>query len=246
MSASIARAGLALSVALAGAVGLSACNDSATTVQSTTSTSSTSSSGTSDAPTSPSTSSSSTDSSSTDSTSSESSTTDSTSTSSESPSTGSTSSTSSATESSAPTDSGSAAGAKSGTFTFGQSVTIKNDKQTFEVAPTSLQVAPDSAYADANLKRANGTVYYMKYKVKAVNTGGEFFAVNSVNGLFLHPHIDASRTGKRMYGDLRGCSTPNQTLSNGQSGEGCYIYQVTGPTVRSVSYTGYPYQFLWQ
>jgi len=133
-----------------------------------------------------------------------------------------------------------------GTFKIGQPAVIKDDGDVYRLTPTSLQVAPDGDYNEARLKKANGTVYYLKFDVTAVKVNSTYFGTNSINGLFFHPEIGASvKNAKRVYGDTDACQSDTKELTDGQSASSCYIYQIPGGKVSTVVYNDYEHNIRW-
>lgn len=157
------------------------------------------------------------------------------------------STTTTSTQQSAPPVSGpTAVSPDNATYKIGQPAVIKDDDGTYRLTPTSLEVAPASAYTEANLNKANGTVYYLKFDVTAINPNATYFGTNSVNGLFFHPEIGASvKNAKRLYGDTKACTSNDTKLAAGQSGSSCYIYQIPGATVSNVVFNDYQHNIRW-
>ncbi|WP_265443205.1 hypothetical protein [Flexivirga meconopsidis] len=133
-----------------------------------------------------------------------------------------------------------------GKFKIGEPAVIKDDDDTYRLTPTSLEVAPDSAYNETRRKKADGTLYYLKFDVTAIKTNSTFFGTNSVNGLFFHPTVpDSVKGAKRLYGDTDACSSESKELKAGESGSSCYIYQIPGATISSVTYNDYDHNIVW-
>ncbi|MDF8264775.1 hypothetical protein [Luteipulveratus flavus] len=212
-----------VSLALVGALGLSACQDTEVTAPSP---AAPTASSTSEAPT-PSSSSTTT---------SESPTTSDSSTS---------SATSSASSASAPAAGSTKLTAPDSTLKFGQPGTIDegsdNSPEIMTITPKKLEVAPAAAYTEANLNKANGTLYYLTFDVTNVQGGSNS---TSVNGLFFHPKISAANKGaKRLYGDTEACkSGDNPEL--GKTATQCYLYQIPGSAVSDVEYDGFDDQHI--
>lgn len=130
-----------------------------------------------------------------------------------------------------------------GTLKFGQPAVIVDDDDTFRLTATSLTVAPDSAYSEANLSKSNGKLYYLKFDVTPIKTDSKYF---SVNGLFFHPEIASSvKNAKRLYGDTDACSSDSKPTAIGQTQSSCYIYQIPGATVSNVVYNDYQHNIRW-
>lgn len=107
------------------------------------------------------------------------------------------------------------------------------------VTPTSLEKAPDSVFSsNPSLKRSNGDVYFLKHDVRNVNTSGTIRA-SDINGLFFHPKLNASNQGKakRMYGSTTGCETNRDEIQPGKKVSSCLIYQIGGDPVSDVVYS---------
>jgi len=133
-----------------------------------------------------------------------------------------------------------------GKFKIGQPAVIKDDDDTYRLTPTSLEVAPASAYNEARLKKADGTIYYLKFDVTAIKVNSTFFGTNSINGLFFHPEIGSSvKNAKRIYGDTDACTSDSKKLAAGESGSSCYIYQIPGAKVSTVVYNDYEHNIRW-
>ncbi len=213
------------SIVLVGALGLTACNSSDTTVTSSSSTSTSSSSSTQ-----PSTSSETSSSSSESSTSSQ---------------TSSSSSTTSESPSSSATSGSTAETPKGTTMKFNEPAVIEESGDTFRLTVKELQVAPDSVYSEKNLDKSKGTVYYVKYDISPIVAKGSFTST-SVNGLWLYPSFKQGQTAKRMYGSTDDCKSSYDKLSVGQTGSGCYIYQISGETSKTVTYANYDHRITWE
>lgn len=216
----------AATVAIAGLVGLSACNSNEVSTSTPSAPAPATSTESSQAP----------------STSESPSTTEAPSTT-ESPS--STESSSSSSESSSSSSSATATGAdpkaapRGATFKIGEPAVINTGSasrpQFLEIKPTALEKQPDSIFdTERGLKKTNGTVYFLKFNVKNLKSEGTV-STSSVNGLFFHPK--ATQGGKRLYGNVSGCRTEYKRLQQGDSGNGCYIYQITGSETKDVVFT---------
>lgn len=220
----------AATVAIAGLVGLSACNSNevststpsapapATSTESSQAPSTSESPSTTEAP----------------------STTESSSTT-ESPSSTESSSSSSESSSSSATATGAdpKAAPRGATFKIGEPAVINTGSasrpQFLEIKPTALEKQPDSIFdTERGLKKTNGTVYFLKFDVKNLKAEGSV-STSSVNGLFFHPK--APQGGKRLYGNVSGCRTEYKRLQQGDSGSACYIYQITGSETKDVVFT---------
>ncbi|NNG38011.1 hypothetical protein HJ588_01805 [Flexivirga sp. ID2601S] len=133
-----------------------------------------------------------------------------------------------------------------GKFKIGQPAVIKDDDDTFRLTPTALEVAPDSAYNETRRKKTDGTLYYLKFDITAIKTNATFFGTNSVNGLFFHPAVpDTVKNAKRLYGDTDACKSESKELKAGESGSSCYIYQIPGAPITSVTYNDYDHNIVW-
>ncbi|MCG8656391.1 MULTISPECIES: hypothetical protein [Yimella] len=218
------------SLALVGALGLTACNSDTTVTNSSSTSSSTSSESTSTSE-SPSSSQTSTSTS-------ESSTTSESPTSSE---TSSASSESSTTADSGPTD----VTPRGTTLKFNQPAVIDESGKVFRLTVKELKVAPESIYSEKNLKKSDGTVYYINFDVSPVKTSGSFYS-SSVNGLWLYPSFGSGQKAKRMYGSTDDCKSSYEKIEVGQSGSGCYIYQITGATSKTVTYANSKNRLTWE
>ncbi|YAL83701.1 hypothetical protein ACMYYO_02535 [Dermacoccaceae bacterium W4C1] len=225
----------AASIAVAGVVGLSACNSNEVTTSSPTSSAAAGSESTSEAP-------------STSESSSESSTESSTSESStESPSS----------ESSSSSSESATSGGGGGSLTANGTTLKMNEKGTVNtgsdsspklvgITPTALEKQPDSIFdKESGLKKSNGTVYFLKFKVTNENAGDTSSSVtaSSVNGLFFHP--EATQGGKRLYGTVDGCKSEYTKLAPGESADTCYIYQISGSEPKNVVYNNSSTQLKW-
>lgn len=217
----------ATSLALVGALGLSACNSSDTSVT-TPSSSSSSSSETSSA------------------TSETSSSTSESSTTSETPSSSSETSSSSSSEGSSSASGPTEPSAKNATFKFGEPAVIKDGDDLYRLTVKKLEVAPDSVYQEANLNKDNGVVYYTTFEVTPIKTNSTYFGTNSINGLFLYPSFSSGQKAKRLYGDTSACKSESKKLAVGETGSNCYIHQITGDKSSTVTYNNYSYRLKWQ
>lgn len=135
---------------------------------------------------------------------------------------------------------------KNAKLKIGSPAVIEDDDDTYRLTPTSLQVAPDSVFSETTLKKSNGTVYYMKFDVTAIKTNSTYFGVSSINGLFFHPTVPSTVKGaKRVYGTTDACKSGYEKLAVGQSASSCYMYQIPGATVDSVTYNDYKHNITW-
>lgn len=136
--------------------------------------------------------------------------------------------------------------AANATLALGQSAVIKDSDDTYRLTPKSLEVAPDSVFSETSLKRANGTVYYLKFDVTAIKTNSTYFGTNSVSGLSFHPEIGTGvKNAKRLYGHTTACEDGSKKLAAGQTGSNCFVYQVPGSTVTSVVYNDNDHNIRW-
>lgn len=238
MSSNMFRRTLVGAVAIAGALGLAACNNDTASV--TTPTGSAPAATSSAAPTSAAPT-----------------------TSSEAPTTeeSTTSSTTEESSSSAPSsDTSSAAGSTDkskvtpdGTkLKFGQAAVINDDSDgKYKLKVKSIKPAPKAAYAAANLNESNGKMYYVMYDVTNLGGAKYGFRVNAPNQFFLKPVFDSSekgRAGGSPFEDLPGgCNKVDysQKIAVGESGSGCYYYQVTGPAPTKVMWDTYETEIVW-
>ncbi|GAB3587854.1 hypothetical protein GCM10027579_26080 [Calidifontibacter terrae] len=122
-----------------------------------------------------------------------------------------------------------------------------DDEDTYRLTVKDLQVAPDSVYADGSLDKAKGTVYFVNFEVSPIKLGATSkFRTSNINGLFLHPDFASGQTARRMYGDVDACKTDSsELLKVGDSGKGCYIYQITGDKASKVVYNDYEHNLVW-
>lgn len=227
MSSNTFRRTLVGAVAVAGVLGLTACNGSDTASVTTPTGSQTTTSSTAPAP-----------STTTESSAPETSTTTST--------TSETSSETSSSGASKPVTGPTEISDPDGKFKIGQPAVIKDDDDTYRLTPVSLEVAPSSAYNEARLKKADGAIYYLKFDVTAIKVNPTYFGTNSINGLFFHPEIAASvKNAKRIYGDTDACTSDDKKLAVGDTGSSCYIYQIPGAKVDTVVYDDYEHNIRW-
>ncbi|TWP34297.1 hypothetical protein [Leekyejoonella antrihumi] len=130
-------------------------------------------------------------------------------------------------------------------MTFGKGAVIKDGDDLYNLKVKDLKVAPNSVYADANLNKANGIVYYIDFDVTSIKQNKTFFGTNSVNGLFLYPTFKSGAKAKRLYGDAPGCKSTSDKLTVGQTGSSCYVYQITGAKATTVTYNDYSHNITW-
>ncbi|WP_431843982.1 hypothetical protein [Calidifontibacter indicus] len=128
---------------------------------------------------------------------------------------------------------------------FNEPAVIEESGDTFRLTVKELQVAPDSVYSEKNLDKSKGTVYYVKYDISPIVAKGSFTST-SVNGLWLYPSFKQGQTAKRMYGSTDDCKSSYDKLSVGQTGSGCYIYQISGETSKTVTYANYDHRITWE
>lgn len=235
MSSNIFRRSVVGTVAIAGALGLAACNNDTASV----------SKPTGSAPTAVATSKATTEPA--PPTSSEAPTSEQTSTSSE-PSESSTS------ESSTAAAGGSKSDAKvtpDGTkLKFGESAVIDDESDgKYKLKVKSITAAPESAYATANLNKSNGKMYYVNFDVTNLGGAKYGFRATAPNQFFLKPVFDSSekgRAGGSPYQDLPGCKKSSyDEIPVGGSGSACYYYQVTGPAPSKVMWDTYETEIVW-
>lgn len=238
MSSNLFRRSLVGAVAIAGALGLAACNNDTASV-STPSGSAPTAAATSQAPT----------------------TQAAPPTSSEAPTTEeSTTSSAPTTEESSPSSSSSAAaGSKDKTkvtpdgtkLKFGQAAVIDDDTDgKYKLKVKSITAAPESAYAKANLNKSNGKMYYINFDVTNLGGAKYDFRATAPNQFFLKPVFDSSekgRAGGSPYDDLPGCKkvSYDEKIAVGESGSACYYYQVTGPAPTKVMWDTYETEIVW-
>lgn len=239
MSSNIFRRSLVGAVAIAGALGLAACNNDTASV-STPSGSAPTAAATSQAPT----------------------TQAAPPTSSEAPTTEeSTTSSAPTTEESSPSSSSSAAsgGSKDKTkvtpdgtkLKFGQAAVIDDDTDgKYKLKVKSITAAPESAYAKANLNKSNGKMYYINFDVTNLGGAKYDFRATAPNQFFLKPVFDSSekgRAGGSPYDDLPGCKkvSYDEKIAVGESGSACYYYQVSGAAPTKVMWDTYETEIVW-
>jgi hypothetical protein len=228
MSTNAFRRTLVGTVAIAGVLGLAACNSDSPAVHTPTGAATSSAAPTREAP----------------STSSQ--PTDEASSPSSEETTPSDSSSDSSSESSSAADGPTSVTDANATLKLGEPAVIEDDDDTYRLTAKSLEVAPDSVFSETSLKKANGTVYYLKFDVTAIKTNSTYFGTNSVNGLFFHPEIGSTvKNAKRVYGHTAACDDDTKKLAAGESGTSCYMYQVPGATVTSVVYNDYDHNIRW-
>ena len=128
---------------------------------------------------------------------------------------------------------------------FGKGAVIKDDDDLYNLKVKDLKVAPDSVYADANLNKANGTVYFIDFDVTSIKQNKTYFGTSSVNGLFLYPTFKSGEKAKRLYGDAPGCNSESTKLAAGETGSSCYVYQITGPKATTVTFNDYSHNITW-
>lgn len=133
---------------------------------------------------------------------------------------------------------------KGSTLKFGDTAVVDTSGSKFKLTVKSLEVAPDSVYKEANLNKDNGTVYYINYEVSPIKA--DTFSTTSVNGLFLYPTFNSGQKAKRLYGDTSACKSDYKKLSVGETGSGCYVYQIDGAKSSTVTYNTYDYSIKWQ
>jgi hypothetical protein len=128
---------------------------------------------------------------------------------------------------------------KGTTLKFGQPANLREsstseDADGYRVQVDGLDKAPDSVYS-GQVTKANGTVYYLRYTV--TNTGQDkssMFDAGDVNGFMLIPNLAPGQKAKKILGSAPGCESEDNQLSVGQSGKGCDAYQVEGADVSEV------------
>lgn len=115
------------------------------------------------------------------------------------------------------------------------------------LAPTKLTVAPDSLY-DAKNTKADGTLYFLEMTYGTAKEGTRPVKARDINNLLMHPKVGEGQKGKAFYSDAPGCSQDNDdnSIPVGKSEKTCIVYQISGPKVTEVAYTGYPEKFLWK
>lgn len=115
---------------------------------------------------------------------------------------------------------------------FGEEAVIRESStdesgDSYRLKVDALEVAPDSVYT-GNLKKENGPVYFLKYTVTNIGKGGSSFDAGSVNSFMLTPKLQKGQEGKKLLGSIPQCDSDDTELSVGQSGKGCDVYQVKG------------------
>lgn len=115
---------------------------------------------------------------------------------------------------------------------FGEEAVIRESStdesgDSYRLKVDALEVAPDSVYT-GNLKKENGPVYFLKYTVTNIGKAGSSFDAGSVNSFMLTPKLQKGQEGKKLLGSIPQCESDDTELSVGQSGKGCDVYQVKG------------------
>jgi Pyruvate/2-oxoglutarate dehydrogenase complex, dihydrolipoamide acyltransferase (E2) component, and related enzymes len=133
---------------------------------------------------------------------------------------------------------------------YGKGATINSDSDgKFTLSVKSIAAAPESAYAVANLNKTNGKMYYINFDVTYRGGAKYGFRPSSVNFLELRPVFDSSekgRSGGSPFQDLPGCKkTPYKDMAVGDTSAACYYYQVTGPAPTKVMWDDYTTNVVW-
>lgn len=238
MSSNILRRGIVGAVAIAGALGLAACNNDTASV-STPSGSAPTVAATSKAPTTQAA----------PPTSSEAPTSEESTTSSEPTTESSTSESSSTSAAGGSTDKSKVTpdGAK---LKFGQNAVIDDESDgKYKLKVKSITAAPESAYATANLNKSNGKMYYINFDVTNLGGAKYGFRATAPNQFFLKPVFESSekaRAGGSPYQDLPGCKKASyDEIAVGKSASACYYYQVTGAAPTKVMWDTYETKIVW-
>ncbi|WP_052595532.1 hypothetical protein [Luteipulveratus mongoliensis] len=125
---------------------------------------------------------------------------------------------------------------------FGQPAVVREGDESsddsYKLTAKSLEIAPDSVYAAANLNKANGKVYYLRYEVTNIGkASGSSFDASDVNSFMFTPKLAPGQEGKKLIlsGDAdKACENEDKALAVGQTGQGCEPYQITGDTITDV------------
>lgn len=133
---------------------------------------------------------------------------------------------------------------------FGQVAVIDDESDgKYKLKVKSITAAPESAYATANLNKANGKMYYVNFDVTNLGGAKYGFEATAPNQFFLKPVFESSekgRAGGSPYEDLPGCKKASyDDIPVGGSGSACYYYQVTGPAPTKVMWDTYDLKIVW-
>ncbi|WP_446666117.1 hypothetical protein [Flexivirga sp. B27] len=135
---------------------------------------------------------------------------------------------------------------------FGQAAVIDDDSDgKYKLKVKKIVAAPKAAYAAANLNESNGKMYYVMYDVTNLGGAKYGFRVTAPNQFFLKPVFDSSekgRAGGAPTNDLPGgCNDVDysEKIAVGETGSGCYYYQVTGDAPTKVMWDTYKIKIVW-
>lgn len=113
----------------------------------------------------------------------------------------------------------------------------ERDPQILKVTVKKLEVAPDAAYGEISANKADGKLYFLTYDVTNVKADVD----EGVNRRFLHPatgkgSLDAALDIKVSYGSTTGCKSDlGADLPVGQTVQECVIYQIPGDKILTES-----------
>lgn len=134
---------------------------------------------------------------------------------------------------------------------FGEEAVVRESStddsgDSYRIKVDGLEVAPDSVYT-GNLKKENGPVYFLRYTVTNIGKADSSFDAGSVNSFMLTPKLQKGQEGKKLLGSIPQCDSDDTELSVGQSGKGCDVYQVKGgSTIEEVTWApGLRIQVTW-
>ncbi|MGN6414956.1 hypothetical protein [Flexivirga sp.] len=134
---------------------------------------------------------------------------------------------------------------------FGQAAVIDDESDgKYKLTVKSIEAAPKSAYAAANLNETNGKMYYVKFDVTNLGGAKYGFRATAPNQFFLKPVFDSSekgRAGGSPFQDLPGgCNKASyDEIAVGKSASACYYYQVTGAAPTKVMWDTYKIEIVW-
>ncbi|WP_050668349.1 hypothetical protein [Luteipulveratus halotolerans] len=135
------------------------------------------------------------------------------------------------------------------TLKFGQPAVVKegsgDSADTYRLSATALEVAPDSVYTSENLNKANGKVYYLRYKATNIGKSGATWGASDVNSFMFIPKLSPDQKGKKLIGSIDACDTPSDDIPVGGTGDGCEVYQITGNTVTDVIFRAGDSRVVW-
>lgn len=133
---------------------------------------------------------------------------------------------------------------------FGQAAVINDDSDgKYKLKVKSITAAPESAYATANLNKSNGKMYYVNFDVTNLGGAKYGFEATAPNQFFLKPVFDSSekgRAGGSPSQDMPGCKKASyDKIPVGKSGSACYYYQVSGAAPTKVMWDTYKTEIVW-